>query len=72
MNEHGEIYRALGDDIPPEDKARLDGYLQGRADEAVETARLREQAAGLRAELELQMQAEHERQVLDRNKPESA
>lgn len=40
MNKDHEIYRAPADDIPEEDKARLDGYLAGRA-EAAEVERAR-------------------------------
>lgn len=33
MNTDHEIYREREDLIPPEDNARLDGYLAGRAEE---------------------------------------
>lgn len=32
MDQHGRIYEALDDQIPAADKARLDGYLKGRAE----------------------------------------
>lgn len=32
MDVRGNIYEALSDLIPPEDKARLDGYLKARAE----------------------------------------
>jgi hypothetical protein len=32
MNEDYQIYQASEDTIPKEDKARLDGYLRGRAE----------------------------------------
>ena len=35
MNRDFEIYRELEEEIPTEDKARLEGYLEGRA-QAVE------------------------------------
>lgn len=55
MNSDGRIYRAPEDEIPVEDKARLDGYLRGRA-EADAAAVAKERAEAL-AELE----AEYER-----------
>ena len=33
MNKYYEIYQASDDEILKEDKARLDGYLKGRADQ---------------------------------------
>lgn len=33
MNKDFEIYRAPEEEIPEEDKARLDGYLAGKAEE---------------------------------------
>lgn len=32
MDPRGHIYSAPEDSIPPEDKARLEGYLKGRED----------------------------------------
>jgi hypothetical protein len=49
MDADGHIYRAPEDQIPAEDKARLDGFLKGRA-EAGELARMREQFAALKEE----------------------
>jgi hypothetical protein len=39
MDAQGNIYRAPQEEIPAEDKARLDGYLQAKA-EAGEQARV--------------------------------
>lgn len=52
MDPNGHIYRAPEDEIPAEDKARLEGYLMGRADEDEkrELARMREQFAALKEE----------------------
>jgi hypothetical protein len=48
VNSDHEIYEAAEKDIPPEDKARLDGYLKGRA-EADMRARVEELQAALEA-----------------------
>lgn len=44
MNRDHEIYRAQEDEIPVEDKARLDGFLAGRA-EATEIERAKAEFA---------------------------
>ena len=51
MNRDYEIYRAPEDEIPVEDKARLDGYLAAKADET-ELKRMKEKFAEVRASLE--------------------
>lgn len=44
MDTDGRIYEEMEEKIPPEDKARLDGFLRGRA-EADQRDRLREKLA---------------------------
>lgn len=51
MDQNGHIYRAPEDEIPAEDKARLDGFLRGRAevDKAlISEARAKEMEARVR------------------------
>jgi hypothetical protein len=51
MDPYGRIYMDDDEKIPPEDKARLDGYLRGRA-EADKRLVDEEKMAELRGELE--------------------
>ena len=51
MNPDGQIYIAPEAEIPAEDKARLDGYLRGRA-EAEALAEMQEKVLALQAEEE--------------------
>lgn len=45
MDANGSIYRAPEDEIPPEDRARYDGYLRGKAENELEVSRLLLQVA---------------------------
>lgn len=49
MDPNGRIYRAPEDEIPAEDRARLDGYLRGR-EEAAKLALLQEEKILARCE----------------------
>lgn len=51
MDPYGRIYRAPEESIPEEDKARLDGYLRGRAEAEDIAERKAAQAAKLEREL---------------------
>jgi hypothetical protein len=54
MDPNGNIYRGNADEIPPEDVARLDGYLHGRAEANARKALEAERKAVL-AELEAKL-----------------
>jgi hypothetical protein len=51
MDPNGRIYHAPEDQIPAEDKARLDGYLRGRDEAETIAERKAAQAAKLEREL---------------------
>ncbi len=48
MNKDHQIYRDLAENIPPEDTARLDGFLAAKADET-ELSHLKAEVAALKA-----------------------
>lgn len=52
MDPNGHIYRAPEDEIPAEDKARLEGYLRARA-ERDEVERIKQRLEELEAERSL-------------------
>lgn len=52
MDAQGNIYSGIKDEIPADDKARLDGYLRGREEQQILHAGVAAKAAAVEAALE--------------------